>query len=615
MRRMTQLTPANTSVKMTSTFYGYNHNEIISNGEMYDMQNMADDLYPLLTPRVKRGITSWDTAGADPVPLTGIHGRDQLVHIRGTQVFYNFIQVEGLTVSADPLMLPKKIVSFGAYVLIFPDKKYFNTVHLSEYGSIDRLYSVAGGSVSATLSRSDGTAWNVPAGNVGPTAPASPANGDLWIDQSGDMDVLRQYSSATQEWIEITTTYIKLAATGIGDGLKQYDTIDLSGLECADTETSAKARSQIAALNANMIVYDCAADWIVVAGLLCKSQAALKANTVKADLKVPDLDFICESNNRLWGCKYGYENGKVVNELRASKLGDFRNWNCFMGLSTDSYSASVGTDGVFTGCAVQRGYPVFFKEACIHRVSGATPSSFSVTTTICRGVQSGSWRSVAVVNESIYYKSRTDVMMFDGSMPVSISAQLGNILYSDARAGELNGRYYISMKDKNNRWALFVYNTKTGTWHKEDGTRALGFGKVNDELFFIDEVDNTMVAVRGTTGAAEADFDWGAEFDLSDVSYIPSGNADTPMRVRNAGYISMFKIRMYLEPGAKMRLWIQYNDGPYQFMGERTGTDLRTFVLPVVPKRADHTRFKITGTGDCRIYSISRIAEVAGDGV
>ena len=148
MRRMTQLTPGNTSVKMTSTFYGYNHQEIIGNGEMYDMQNMADDLYPLLTPRVKRGITSWDTEGADPVPLTGIHGRDQLVHIRGAQVFYNFTQVTGISVSAESTALPKKIVSFGAYVLIFPDKKYFNTIQLSDCGSIDRLFSITGSSAT-----------------------------------------------------------------------------------------------------------------------------------------------------------------------------------------------------------------------------------------------------------------------------------------------------------------------------------------------------------------------------------------------------------------------------------------------------------------------------------
>jgi len=614
MRKMQQLTPGNRTVQMTSAFLGYNHREIIADGEMFDMQNMSDDMYPLLTPRRKRGITSWDVSGQTAVPLTGLHGRDQLVHIRGTQVFYNFTQVEGISVSTDSNMLPKKIISFGAYVLIFPDKVYFNTVHLADCGSIDRLYSVTGSSVSATLCRNDGTNYDMANIATGSTAPANPNNGDLWIDQSGDADMLRQYSSATGEWVEVPTTYIKLSASGMGVGLKQYDVVEISGLECASTETSAKAQQQIAALNASMIVYACGTDYIVVSGLLCKSQAALKANTVHADLKVPDLDFICESNNRLWGCKYGWVNGQVVNELRASKLGDFRNWNCFMGLSTDSYSATVGTDGTFTGCAVQRGYPVFFKENCIHKVSGTSPSSFSITTIMCRGVQDGSWRSVQVVNEAVYYKSRTDVMMFDGSMPVSVSKQLGNELYSNARAGALGGRYYISMKDRQDRFWLFNYDTERGVWHKEDGTKALDFAKVDDELYFIDEDENTLVTVTGSLGAEENDFDWAAVFDLYGVNYA-AGSTDSPLRVRNQKYVSMFKIRMYLDPAAKMALWIKYNDAPlYEFMGEKRGCDMRTFVLPVVPKRADHIRFKITGRGTARIYSISRIMEVAGDG-
>ena len=77
----------------------------------------------------------------------------------------------------------------------------------------------------------------------------------------------------------------------------------------------------------------------------------------------------------------------------------------------------------------------------------------------------------------------------------------------------------------------------------------------------------------------------------------------------------MFKIRMYLDPAARMKLWIKYNDSPlYEDMGERRGTEMRTFVLPVVPKRCDHLRFKISGHGDMKIYDVSRVMEVGGDG-
>ena len=614
MRRVPVLTPAAQSIQMTSAFRGYNHQDIIADGEMYDMQNMSGDRYPVLSLRAKRGINSYDVEGQDPVPLTGIHGRDQLVFVRGTKVFYDFMEVSGLTVSADTAMTPKKIVSFGAYVLIWPDKVYFNTADLSDLGSMERTWTKNGDEISLIMCRGDGTNYDMSTISTGTEPPEDPANGALWLDESGENDALKQYDAAGDEWVEVATTFVKISGTGIGSGLKEYDVVEISGMEAADGST-ARIQAQVEALNGSKIVYFAGEDYIVVAGLISQAQEALADQTVTAAMTVPDLDYVVESNNRLWGCKYGLVNGQVINEIKASKLGDFKNWNCYMGLSTDSYTASVGTDGAFTGVITQRGYPVFFKENCIHRVSGQTPSSFSIQTTVARGVQKGCWRSLAVVSENIYYKARTGVMMYDGNMPISVSDQFGEILYGDARAGVLGEKYYISMQDRNENWRMFNYDTAHGVWYKEDSVQALGFGTVDDELFYIDEENNTLVSVTGSVGDQEEDFDWAAEFGLTGVNYQSGSMNDSPARIRNAKYLSMFKIRMYLDPEAKMALWIKYDDDPiYRKIHERRGHDTRTFVLPVIPKRCDHLRFKITGRGDARIYDISRIMEVGGDG-
>ena len=618
MRRMKPLTGGQTSVMMTSQFYGYHHEDIIADGEMYDMENMSGDEYPSLALRKKRGILSMDPEGSEITRLSGIHGRDHLVFVRGGQVWYNAVPVSGLNNLNSTH--PKKIVSMGAYVCIWPDKKYFNTVDLSDCGDMGRTWSLTGSSMSIQLCRVDGT--DIDNVTQSSTAPASPSPGDYWIDTNGVNDVLMQWAGATQEWIEIGTPYVRIHGTGIGDGLKEYDVVETSGLEAASGVTDPTVREQVEALNGSMIVYHADVDNIVVAGLLRQTQNSLAANTVSCNITVPDLDFICESNNRLWGCRYGLVGTQIVNEIKASKLGDFRNWNCYMGLSTDSYTASVGTDGVFTGAITQRGYPVFFKENCIHRVSGQTPSSFSIQTTIARGVQRDSWRSLAVVSENIYYKARNAVMVYDGNMPQSISAKLGDQLYYDARAGALGDKYYISMKDAEDNWSMFCYDTRYGTWYKEDATKALGFGEAEDELFFIDEDNNTLCSVKGTTlsadgstTAAEEDLDWSATFDLVGVGYFPTSSDDAPVRVRNAKYISMFKIRMRLAADAWMKLWIRYDeDDDWTLMGQRSGTDLKTFVLPVIPKRCDHMRFKLEGHGGVKIYDLSRIMEVGGDG-
>ena len=660
MRELPKLTPNRTNIQMTTGFKGYDHNEIISDGAMYDMSNMSGDLYPLLTIRKKRGLTCFDAEGATPVRLSGIYGRDNLVLVRGTEVFYNMVKVTGLSVSADQAMIPKQIVGIGAYTCIWPDKVYFNTVDLTDCGSMERRWTAAGNTVSMTMCRLDGTAYNVPDAQIGPTAPASPTNGMYWIDQSGDNDVLRQYSTAMGEWVEVATTYVKISATGIGTGLKEWDAITLSGLTAPDAADQ-RIKNQVSAVNKDAgVVYARGEDYIVVVGLIAKTVAALKNETVHADRKVPDLDWVVECNNRLWGCKFGLEDGQYVNEIRSCALGDFKNWKRYMGLSTDSYAASVGTDGFWTGAAVLKGYPVFFKEHCLHRISGSAPSSFQITTTMCRGVQDGSGRSVAVVDEAVFYKSSGDVMMYDGGLPTSVGAALGGVRYRDARGGALNNRYYITMQDQTNAWTTFVLDTKFGKWWKEDGLQVLGYGRVGDELWAIDEANNRLIGMTGSLATTAEAYDATATYAIGDAVLVDgiiyscttaiatpeewnvehwaeAGSAmleddlswyavfglegtngskfrGTAQGYRNRKYISRFDIQMYIEPGHEAKLWIQYDGGDWQEMGTIKGSSLQSFTLPVVPRRCDHLRFKLAGDGEVRIYQISRLWEAGSDG-
>lgn len=636
MRSMGQIPEIGKSVRMTTTFGGYNHNEIINDGEMFETANLTGDRYPVLSTRKERGIASYDPEGSGVrVPLTAVHGRDQLVLIRGQEVFWNNYRVTGLQVSDDPGLLPKKIVSMGAYVCIWPDKVYFNTVDLTDCGGMERRFTISGDTVTASMCRGDGTNYDMTAITQSVTPPENPQNGDFWLDMSGDNDVLRQYNVSTLEWVEVPTVYVKISGTGIGSGLREYDTIEIAGIEAPD-EASDRTKAQAQALNGSKIVYAAGENYIVIQGLLNNSLNELKETTVSVNRTVPDLDFICESNNRLWGCKYGMENGTVVNEIRASKLGDFRNWQCFMGLSTDSYKASIGTDGRWTGAISQRGYPVFFKENAIHRVSGNTPSSFGIQTTMARGVQDGSWRSVCVVNEAIYYKSRDGIMLYDGNMPVSVSEQLGGILYSDARAGALKEKYYISMKDPGNVFHLFTLDTKRGTWFREDNLKALQFAPVQDELYAIDEEHNTLLAMTGSLIAdlegydtteeedvtvaisewqKETDLPWTAVFGISGMDVEPMSGGFGRSDVAGSHYLSRFDIRMSLEAGHSAKLEIMYDgDGHWTDQGTIRGKKTKNFVLPVIPRRCDHLQFRMTGTGAMRIYSIARHVEVGADG-
>ena len=416
-----------TSRSITDVFAGYNHNLRIGDGEFYDEENMCSDNYPLLSVRRQRGVY------ASPAAPQGLIAKDALCYVDGSKFVINGRTIE-MDLSTAAAKCPKSLISMGAYVIIMPDKKYINTVETNDRGSIEASYQSMAG-VRFSLCTAEGAGVEAVASAA---APEKPSNGAYWLDTSGEKHTLKVYSSAAGIWTSVATTYVKISATGIGAQFGQYDGVTIAGI----------TKKAVKDLNGSAVIWSKADDYIVVVGLLdaaVEQTAEEGAITVKRTM--PDMDFVVESGNRLWGCKYGYVDGKAINEIYASKLGDFKNWNCYMGISTDSYTASCGTDGPWTGAITHLGYPLFFKENCLHKVYGTFPSNFQIQTTTCRGVQKGSARSMAIVNEVLYYKSRGGVCAYDGSLPAEISAAFGEESYSDAVGGGHRNKYYISQKD------------------------------------------------------------------------------------------------------------------------------------------------------------------------
>ena len=79
-------------------------------------------------------------------------------------------------------------------------------------------------------------------------------------------------------------------------------------------------------------------------------------------------------------------------------------------------------------------------------------------------------------------------------------------------------------------------------------------------------------------------------------------------------YVSRFNIRMSLARDAYMDVLVQYDsDGVWHNQGRIQGVGTRTFMLPVRPRRCDHFRIRLEGSGDVRIYSFAKIFESGSD--
>jgi hypothetical protein len=539
---------------------------------------MTSDYFPVLAPRKNRGVYK------DGIQANCIIAKDKLCYVDGSAFVVGNDRVEmGLTTDE-----PKTLVSMGAYVIILPDRKYADTLSPGIWGNID-VVNITTGTVTIVPCTSEGAT-----GTPSDTAPDGELfDGELWLDTSSEYThTLKQYSTDKKEWVSLTTNYVKISGNGIGPGLNQYDGVNISELD-------GDARH----LNGSHVLYFAYEDGtIVIKGTIKK--ATTQNNSVTVSRKMPELGYIVESGNRLWGCKYGNTRDKgFVNEIYASKLGDFKNWNSFeMGISTDSYVASCGTDGPFTGAVSYMGHPIFFKENHIHNVYGNVPSNFQVQTTACRGVQNGCGKSVAIVNETVFYKSRNGVCAYDGSMPVDVSSAFGDVRYSDAVAGAHGNKYYITMKDENENSHFFVYDTSKGIWHKEDDLNVDQFCSFKNDVYCIDHSTKHIISLFGTGVMDSRKVPWMVETGILGMS------------MPDMKYVSKLLIRMSLEPAGKVKVSIQYDSiGPWQQVCQMTATSLRSFSVPIRPQRCDHFRIRIEGEGIGRIYSITKTIEQGSD--
>ena len=566
------LSPISRTRSVLYQFGGYCHTRTCSDGQFYEMQNLSAREVPLLCPRRQRGKLRQFSSP------NGVFGRDKLCWVDGTDFYYNGFRVG--TVSNTE----KQFVGMGAYLLIWPDKKYYN-IQTGEFGDLGASFTTTGSTVGFTLSKADGTVYE--GYTTGAEAPSSPENGTLWLDTSQTPNILKEYSSATQSWVEIASTFVKISFGNLGKLFKQYDGVTVSG--CTGIAEG---------INGSHIIQSCADDWIVVPGILDSSYNQSEPVTVSRE--IPDMDFLTESENRIWGCS------SKNHEIYACKLGDPTNWNCFEGISTDSYAATIGSDGDFTGACTHLGYVLFFKEDMIHKVYGTRPANFQITNSPVRGVKKGSERSLVIVNETLYYHSRNGICAYDGSLPVSISAALGSGSYQNARAGTVGDSYYISMQKPDGGWDLFVYDEASGLWHREDDTQVKWFARVGGELYFI-AGDNALYTVNGSTSLYEGDEGSLGETEDPVQWFCETGDMGGGLHEYLAGLQFCFQ----LAAGSSVTVRLQYDGGEWEEIAQVTSSEKRVFTLPVIPKRCVFLRIRLEGTGEMQLYSIAKTTESA----
>lgn len=573
MREAPYLQQRGRNRSITTDFRGLNLSQGIGDGEWAWMQNMDTREYPAVARRQKR------VHVATLNKPNGLCATDRLCFVDGVKFYYNGFYYGDVEDSE------KTLVPMGAKIAIFPDKKLFDTTTFS-FTDMEQK-NVSSGTVRVTLAKGDGTPYGEY--TEGGTAPENPENGQLWLDTSGDAPVMKTWSEAQGLWVAEATTYVLVSATGLGQGLKALDGVTVSGLEESG-------------LNGDWILTDAGPDYILFTGILQK--ALTQAGEVRVERTCPEMDFVVEKDNRLWGCS------SADHEIYCCKLGDPTNWRAYQGVATDSYAVTVGTPGPFTGAAVSGSAVIFFKENCLHRVYGTQPSNFTVYVDNLRGVQQGCHKSAVRVNEYLYYKSVFDVCVYADSEVAGISAALGTESYKNAVAGVCGNRLYLSMEDQEGAWQLLVYDTAAGVWTREDGTHALGFASCLTETFML-RADGELYALL--PGEYNKDFFMvGSDYTVyaqeetdEEVSWeLRTG--EILRELPDHKYIGKIQLYLELDPGARAEVALRRDGGAWEKVQELSGGDQRRCTLPIYPRRCDRMEIRLTGVGHVRLVNWSK---------
>lgn len=613
-----------TGKSIQTAFGGLNESYACAEAEFTRMKNFSSRGDPALqtrTPRRKMGTITH---------CNGMYHLNGVLRCEGTTLRYTPDRDEAEAQTAEETVLEnavtdgeKNMVGMGTKIILFPDKVAFDT----KDGSLTPLAAVWESSGKVVLTPCDAAGRTYVAASRGNKEPDSPKDGQVFLKvvqyeiPYSSNSVLEVYNEALGSWSPVELGYCKIEAAGIGKDFAVWDTVTLSGIEDGDDLHWKE-------LKGDRVIYAKGNDFLQVKaepgghffyGVMTKENGTIKwqgidgkgsslengAEPFRVERRVPDLEFLTECDNRVWGCS------SKENVIYGCKLGDPTNWYSYRGTAADSYAVTVGSDGGFTGATTCMGYALFFKENALHKLYGSRPADFRVVSVQCRGVAKGAAKSLCVIAEVLYYLSRDGVMAWDGSLPVKISGGLANDWLMNVRGavgGVLDTRYYLHLKVPTQKEArLLVYDTERSLWHEEDTAGEEGAGE-----WAMCSTGRQLYQWDGKTlWATEPDREPDRESDeasktLEQTVAFDAVTGDIGLKTPADKYVNLVTLRVDALAYSVVKLQASYDGGAWKTLGEAAVLQKWTRVkLPFVPARHDTMRLRLTGTGQIAVRSIA----------
>lgn len=291
----------------------------------------------------------------------------------------------------------------------------------------------------------------------------------------------------------------------------------------------------------------------------------------------PDIDYATVWNNRVWGVK--------DQDIYASKLGDFKLWSTFDGLSSDSYATDVAGNQPFNGIVAYQNHITLFQlDNKFYEVYGDKPSNFSVHEVTVIGTLNS--KAIEEVNSMLYYLHRNGVQVYSGGLPRPISENIDK-KYVSGVFGSDKKVLYASLYDGTS-YDLFTYDTYANLWYREDNLSVIDFAFLDGVLYGL-AADGSVIKFNSGIEVV----DW--ELETQEFTY----------QVTRKKQLKEMYIRLDIELGSEAYVYIRYDNKSYDLVKRLAYNPyykLATVALPV--RKCESFQVKIAGKGSVTIKEI-----------
>ena len=633
-------------------FGGYNHTSSCGEGEIYDMKNIGHEEFPVLTPRRGR-----NTAPAfDNGRIFPAYSETEIVRpkIKGIYSFDEAYVIEQPFIIAPPPDLIEQETS--VLHIIRENVKSFEVPDVSNRQNLMYVDSENIVPINRYLASKNGKVirrdpkWYIPyvemetlmseieyLNHLTETGAIVPAEGDVaaaesytgWINDGARFSVIfySYYYRSDNGWEVLgdssdEVAYAITTKVKFCDGIYQEEPAEANTIESLEENggvvyfpfqpgdgVKISGCTVQPKNNKSAVVKDVNYAGIIGNGIKYADKLYFYENTftladdapvteenVTISRLMPELDFMCHCNNRLFGCK--------GDTIYASKLGDPYNWNVFEGISTDSYSVDVGSAGDFTGCCAYGGDVLFFKEERIYKLmyTDNSPENWSLIEIETYGVKKGCDRSLAIADSCLFYYSPKGMMRYTGSLPVSINAPFGTQEFVNAVAGSDGEDYYVCLTDKAGVSTLFVYDTANYIWFKHDEINITSFVYHKGDLTALVEKpngDTEVIRIGQKNAEVPIAGEW---FDMESMIEFGDTMNDTTSKKLKLN----ISVTAEVEAKSELKFYVSCDGMPYEYIGGIEGkSSKQTHKFSYVPTRCDYYRLKVEGKGLWKIYAIS----------